>query len=105
MCVASNNDRVCRSQASNKAGIIAGVERKSVVVYCLCLFCFVQIMARGDDSHKNVGSGTASCIVELKLGGHGRQAPRDRVNSKLDLGVSLPGLAAMISREPLTGWQ
>ena len=67
------------------------------MVYCLCLFSFVQIMVRGDGSHDNVGSDTASCIVELTLGGQRRQAPRDRMNGKIDLGVSLPGRVAMIS--------
>ena len=62
-------------------------------------------MARGEDSYNNVGSGTAGCIVELKLGVQRRQAPRDSMNWKIDLGVSLPGPVAMISREPLTGWQ
>ena len=39
------------------------------MVYCLCLFCFVQIMVRGDGSQDNVGSGTAGRVNELTLGG------------------------------------
>ena len=75
------------------------------MAYCLCLFCFVQIMVGGDGSHKNVDSGTVSCIVELTLSGQRRQAPRNRMNRKIDPGVSLPGPVAMISWQPLTGWQ
>ena len=62
-------------------------------------------MVRGDGPHNNVGSGTANCVVELTLGSQKGQAPRDRMNRKIDLGVSLPGPVAIISWEPLTGWQ
>ena len=44
------------------------------MVYCLCLFCFVQIMVRGVGSHGNVGPGIASRVVEPTLGGQRRQA-------------------------------
>ena len=91
------------SQASDKAGIIAEVEGNQS--WCIVYVCFVQIMARGDGSHKNVGSGTASCVVELTLGSQRRQAPQDRMNRKIYLELSLPGPVAMISWEPLTGWQ
>lgn len=67
------------------------------MVYCSCWFCFVQIVVRGDGSQDNVGSGTASRVVELTLGGQSGQAPQDRMNRKIDLGVSFPGPGTMIS--------